>query len=397
MATLMNPPKERYWLHLLLFVATLLSTAYTGASAFISRDIAWMEGPIVLGFVSMPLVRDAFVFAFGLVGFLTVHEFGHYLAARVHKLNVSLPYYIPTPLIGVGTLGALIRIRQPLQDRTKLFDIGASGPLAGFLAALAMLLVAMATLPPPEYMMGISGHEPLHRYIAEHGTFPVDPIPSPGGVQLMVGMTPLYWALSQVFSNVPPMSELYHYPLLFAAWLGLFFTALNLLPVGQLDGGHILYALIGSKWHARLARGFMLLMAGSTAIGIADGGPEFLAVLLPVLSRNPLIAALLLWFLLGGLMALVLRRIYPGSLVKILAGTAALVILGALAREIGPPITQFGYEGWLIWCFLLAYLIKVDHPPVTGNEPLSRSRVTLGIVSIVIFVLCFSITPLYFA
>ena len=390
-------PKERYWLHLLLFVVTLASTAYTGTVTFIGRDLAWAEGPLVLGFVSVPFARDAAIFSFGLLGFLTIHEFGHYVTARIHGVQTSLPYYIPTPLIGIGTLGALIRIRQPIPDRTKLFDVGASGPLAGFLAALALLVVAMATLPPPDFMMGVSGHEDLHHYIAEHGTFPSDPLPSPGGTRLTVGMTPLYWTLSQLYPNVPPMYEMYHYPLLFAAWLGLFFTALNLLPVGQLDGGHILYALLGGAWHGRLARGFMLLMACSAAIGMAERGPEFVTALFPVLTTYPLLPELLLWFLLGALMALILRRLYPKSIGKTLAGTATVVLLAALARQIGPSVTQFGYGGWLLWCFLLVYFIKVDHPPVLQCQPLTRGRVTLGIVCLAIFVLCFSIRPLYFA
>ena len=393
----MNPPKERYWLHLLLFVATLASTAYTGTAVFVGRDLAWAEGPLLFGSVSVPFIRDAVVFSFGLLGFLTVHEFGHYVAARVHRIGASLPYYIPTPLIGIGTLGALIRIRQPIPDRTKLFDIGASGPLAGFLVALALLVVAMSTLPPPEFMLGVSGHEPLHRYIAENGAFPTEALPGPDGNRLTVGMTPLYWVLSQVYPNVPPMHEMYHYPLLFAAWLGLFFTALNLLPVGQLDGGHILYALMGRSWHGKLARVFIFLMACSTSIGMAEGGPEFIAAFLPVLDSFPVVPPLIFWFLLGGLMAMILRRLYPKSLVRVLSGTVALVFLGALAREVGPLLTQFGYGGWLLWCFLLVYFIKVDHPCVEDREPLTRTRKVLGIVSLAIFLLCFSIRPLYFA
>ena len=94
--------------------------------------------------------------------------------------------------------------------------------------------------------------------------------PEVEGFRLIVGNTVLYWGLSQLFANVPPMYEMYHHPMLFAGWLGLFFTALNLLPVGQLDGGHILYALVGPKWHARLARGFMVLMMISMGIGVVS-------------------------------------------------------------------------------------------------------------------------------
>ena len=224
--------KNRYWLHILLFFATLVSTAYTGASVFIGRATAWDQGHLLLGSVSAEFVHDGLVFALSLLGFLTVHEFGHYVAARRHHVSTSLPFYIPSPLIGIGTLGALIRIRQQVPTTRKLFDIGAAGPIAGFLVALGTLLYALATLPSPDYMFGVPGHEELQQFIAHTGQFPDQPLRDPSGLRMTVGTTPLYWSLAQLFPNVPPMYEMYHYPMLFASWLALFFTALNLLPVG---------------------------------------------------------------------------------------------------------------------------------------------------------------------
>ncbi len=389
--------KNRYWLHILLFFATLVSTAYTGASVFIGRATAWDQGHLLLGSVSAEFVHDGLVFALSLLGFLTVHEFGHYVAARRHHVSTSLPFYIPSPLIGIGTLGALIRIRQQVPTTRKLFDIGAAGPIAGFLVALGTLVYALATLPSPDYMFGVPGHEELQQFIAHTGQFPDQPLPDPSGLRMTVGTTPLYWSLAQLFPNVPPMYEMYHYPMLFASWLALFFTALNLLPVGQLDGGHILYAMVGRVWHTRLARVFMILMLCSTAIGIAEAGPAMVSDFLPFLANSPLLAECMLWAFLAFLMALFLRRMFPAAPRLVLFGTVGILLISVLALMAGPAVTQFGYAGWLLWCFLLIFFVKVDHPPVLYVEPLTRGRKVLGSISLVIFVLCFSIKPLYFA
>ncbi|MFB3131778.1 MAG: site-2 protease family protein, partial [Rhodothermales bacterium] len=334
--------RDQYWLHLLLFAVTLISTAFTG-SQFIGRTIAWEQGEVffyLLGFpVTWPFLRDGFTFALSLLGFLTVHEFGHYFAARYHRVKTSLPYFIPSPLIGIGTLGAVIRIREQVPSLRKLFDIGAAGPLAGFVVALGVLVYALATLPPPaEFIQSVGGHEALKAFIDQNGRFPDEMLPGPPeseGFRLVVGNTPLYWGLSQLFANVPPMYEMYHHPMLFAGWLGLFFTALNLMPVGQLDGGHILYALVGPKWHARLARGFMILMAISMAIGLIDSGVEFLISVRPSLESYR--GALLIgqWFALAGFLYLILNRVFSRNLRLIVPLLFGIVLIAALAKAAG--------------------------------------------------------------
>lgn len=400
------PPivRDRYWLHLVLFAATLLSTAFTGAQ-FIGRTLAWERGEVLLslfGFpVTGPFLADGLTFAVALLGFLTVHEFGHYFAARYHRVKTSLPYYIPAPFIGIGTLGAVIRIREPIPSLRKLFDIGAAGPLAGFVVALGVLLYALATLPPPAaFMQSVGGHEALKAFIDQNGgRFPDEMLPGPPeieGFRLVVGNTALYWGLSQLFANVPPMYEMYHHPLLFAGWLGLFFTALNLLPVGQLDGGHILYALVGPKWHARLARGFMILMMISVAIGMAEDGATTILAFVPGLASYEGWLAGGVWFILAALLYPMLSRMFQKDLRQIVPVLLGIVLIAALAQVVGPALTQFGYLGWLLWCFLLIYFIRVDHPPVLYAEPLTPARRWLGILSLVIFVLSFSIKPLYF-
>lgn len=378
-----GPPKDRYWLHALLFVLTLASTVYTGGE-MAGRWLRYEQ------FGVWTFVADGLRFGLSLLFFLTVHEFGHYFAARKHRISTSLPYYIPLPFVGVGTLGAVIRIREPIPNLRKLFDIGVAGPLAGFVVAFGLLLYAFATLPPPSYITDLPGHEALKLYVEQYGRFP-QATPQPGqgdGVTLVVGNTLLYWGLAQLFPHVPPMHELYHYPVLFAAWLGLFFTALNLLPVGQLDGGHILYALVGEKWHGRLARIFFILLLISGAIG-------FVNEMVPMLYAYRPLAGDLSWFILAGILYFYLSRVYDGDYrltAPILLGIIAVVVL---AQTVLPFLMDFGYSGWFIWCLLIVFLIRVDHPPVFYTEPLTPTRRALAVLSLVIFILCFSFKPLY--
>ncbi|MFQ5570276.1 MAG: site-2 protease family protein [Rhodothermales bacterium] len=398
-----RPARDRYGLHLLLFLLTLVSTAYT-ISPYIGRETVYQQSEVffqdpIFGLsVGWPMIVDGLRFALALLFFLTVHEFGHYFAARVHRISTSLPYYIPSPLIGIGTLGAVIRIREPLPSERKLFDVGAAGPIAGFIVALGVLLYALATLPPPEYMLDVGGHEALTAFIRQHGRFPetmlVGPEDSPGQV-IVVGQTPLYWVLSKLFADVPPMYEMYHYPILFAGWLGLFFTALNLMPVGQLDGGHILYALVGPKWHLRLARGFAILLLISVSIGFVDEGVDFMIQWRPGLQAYINWLQIGQWFMLAGFLFLVLNRIFKRDVRLIMPALVGIVLIAVLANAAGPALTQFGWMGWVVWCLLLVFLVRVEHPPVLYSEPLTPRRRALAILSMIIFILCFSIKPLY--
>ena len=355
--------------------------------------MAWEAGDTILRLgswsVTDTFLGDSFTFAGGLIFFLTVHEFGHYVLARIHGVRTSLPYFIPAPLIGIGTLGAVINIREPIPTGRKLFDVGAAGPLAGFVIAVLLLLWALATLPSPEYMYGVGGHEPLLQYIGVTGQFPETPL-SAQGDNLTVGTTLLYWALTQFFANVPPMYEMYHYPLLFAAWLGLFFTAFNLMPVGQLDGGHITCALFGLKWHRRIARTFVFILLTSMAVG----GVRTLPSIVGGFVGQPFAVAAVTWFVIGALLAVCTRRVWN---MRWLPVTVTILLIASVSQAFPALQHGFGYFGWLPWCLVLVFLIKVDHPPVADLSPLSRTRQVLGVLSMLIFVLCFSFRPLYFS
>ena len=389
-----NGFKDRYWLHILLFLLTLATTVFSGAEmagrylVYEAADPFFRLGPIP---VSVPFLLDGLRFGGSLLLFLTVHEFGHYFAARLHRVAVSLPYYIPFPFNGIGTFGAVIRIREQVPSMRKLFDIGAAGPLAGFVVSLGVLIVGFATLPDLSYVDGFPGHEALKSWLALHGSFPDAPLPAPGGEDLLtltIGTTPLYWLLAQAFTDVPPMWEMYHYPVLFAGWLGLFFTALNLLPVGQLDGGHILYALVGPKWHRWIARSFVLLLLWSGGIGFAgEFGPVLEAWSLPSGEGT--------WVLLVTIFFLYSLRIFNGEYKQVIPAVFGLTVLTAVGLRIPTVVDLFGYSGWLIWCLLIIMLIRVEHPPVVYMEELTPKRRLLAILSMLIFALCFSFKPLY--
>ena len=201
--------KEKITLNLILFVITLFTTTLAGAM----MEGAGRKG--ILWFIS------GFKFSLPLMLILGIHEIGHYLAAKYHNIRATLPYFIPAPTL-IGTFGAFIKIKEPIKYRDTLMDVGAAGPLAGFFAALPILFwgvwhskIVMITKPAVGLRLG--GSIILVAVVkAIHGT-----IPSGYDLQL----------------SAPA----------FAAWLGLFVTSLNLLPIGQLDGGHIMYALLGGE------------------------------------------------------------------------------------------------------------------------------------------------------
>ena len=374
--------KDRYWLHLVLFALTFASTVHSGGY-LVGRVLAYEH----LG--NWWLVPDGIRFAFSLLLFLSVHEFGHYFAARKRGVATSLPYFIPLPFIGIGTLGAVIRIREPIPSMRALFDIGAAGPVAGFVVALSILIFAFATLPGPEIVHDLPGHEDLKEYVDRYGTYPDEmPTQEDGVLSLVVGQTLLYWFLSQFFEHVPPMWEMYHYPVLFAGWLGLFFTALNLLPVGQLDGGHILYALVGRKWHGILARSFVTILLVSGAIGFINEMIPTLLAIHPIVGEAS-------WFLLAAILYFYLNRIFEGHL-RFIVPVLLLVMFMALASTtFWPALNGIGYSGWFIWCLLIVFFIRIDHPSVLYEEPLTPGRRAIAISGILIFILCFSFRPLY--
>ena len=231
-------PRQRYWLHALLFAATLLSTTVVGSGLARSfargRDFDFEDN--LLGYVRMwhnpGYLLAGLPFSLTLLTILLAHELGHYLMARHYRVDVTLPFFLPAPTL-IGTLGAFIRIRSPILSKRILFDIGVAGPLAGFAVLILPLSIGL-------YLSRIVPASP------EHG-------------DLIFG-TPLILRLME-WIRFPhaASSDIALHPVARAAWVGLLATALNLLPIGQLDGGHILYSFLGerSKW---LSRTFILVL-----------------------------------------------------------------------------------------------------------------------------------------
>jgi membrane-associated protease RseP (regulator of RpoE activity) len=197
------------------------------------------------------------------------HEMGHYVAARMNRIPSSLPHFLPFPphfgLIPFGTLGAVIKIRGEIPSRKALFDIGASGPIAGFAVSVILLCIGFADLPGIEF---------LYQVHPEYRTLKT--IPSSG---LTFGTCLAFDAIKTAMTFegqfVPPMNEIYHYPFLCVGWFGLFLTTLNLIPVGQLDGGHIVSAIfpVAAKSIGRITLVILLVM-GTLGLYQLLGGPS---------------------------------------------------------------------------------------------------------------------------
>jgi Zn-dependent protease len=240
------------WIHLALLLATFITTLGSGAlmlniDPFDTR-LLHLSGtsvpyPTTLHFRSL-LVGGTFAFPF--LGVLMVHEMGHWGAARLHRVRASLPYFIPFPpyLSLIGSLGAFIRLKGPSVRRSILFDIGAAGPLASFLVSVPLLVVGLAR----------------SRVVAGPISAPTPFLVRFTGQPVWLGDSVITHALATWFGPGPVgEAPILLHPLALAGWLGLFVTALNLLPLGQLDGGHALYALTPRR-HARMARWFLLTL-----------------------------------------------------------------------------------------------------------------------------------------
>ncbi len=234
---LVAPQRERWWLHGVLFLATFLTVWMSGALLTGSSlplafpfHLDYARAPEILGEMWSELTRmpAGLGFAMALMAILLAHESGHYIWARRYGLNASPPYFLPAPPVVnfIGTFGAFIRLRSQVVDRRQLMDVGAAGPWAGFVVAVIALIAGLLR----------------SQLVAEIG--PSSQFVMLAELQVYLGDSPIFAALRERL--VGEGTVLLH-PLAFAGWLGLFVTTLNLLPLGQLDGGHVLYALLGRR------------------------------------------------------------------------------------------------------------------------------------------------------
>ncbi len=308
--------KQRFFINIILFLVTLVTTIFAG--------LQWTTGNI--GPYELKELVGGLPYALSILFILGVHEFGHYFAAMYHNVKATLPYFIPFPPIpgffNFGTMGAVIKTKSIIPNNKSMFDIGVAGPVAGFAACLIVLIYGFTHLPPVDYILAI------------HPDY-FSPDYGKNAVGLEFGNTLLFQLLKNIFTSpnefVPPMSEIYHYPFLCVGWFGLFVTAMNLIPVGQLDGGHIIFSMFGEKIHEAIASVSMIALLIIGVGGILDS---------------------------------------------------------FLNLKLG-----FGWSGWLFWAFILYFFIKVKHPPVPQFEKLGAGRMFLGYFAILIFILSFSPTP----
>jgi hypothetical protein len=234
--------KDRYWLHALLLLATIITTMAVGAR--MEFNFLHHQPALSIDDDSLPFFPFSWIwaqpsrlllgipFSGTLMLILLAHEMGHYLCARYYRVNATLPFFIPAPTL-IGTLGAFIRIRSPIRSRSSLFDIGIAGPIAGFVTAVAVLCFALplSVSAPPAAGADIGLGYPLIFVLAWHAL-----------------------PLTGLKLHASGLAGIYLHPTAIAAWVGMFATSLNLLPGGQLDGGHIVFSISprGHRWVSRL-------------------------------------------------------------------------------------------------------------------------------------------------
>lgn len=238
-----DPPPSNWVINLVLFLATVLSTLFVGTTYELGQTTS---GATSAGEYYREVITNLHLgipLSLSLLLILGAHELGHYFAARYHRVPVTLPYFIPLPFSLIGTMGAVIRLKAPIKNRRALLDIGAAGPLAGLVFALPILIVGLATSdvgPLPQSGYVLEGNSILYAVLKRviHGQF----LPADG---MDVTLNQLAWA----------------------GWVGLLVTGLNLIPLGQLDGGHLAYVLMGQRakrffWPAMLAMGALAVITG---------------------------------------------------------------------------------------------------------------------------------------
>ncbi len=326
----------RWSFHLSLFILTFFTTTVAGV-LWLNRD------PFELTNFHFGIPYSA-----SILFILACHEFGHYFASRYHQVDATLPYFLPFPpipfllqlFLNFGTFGAVIKTKTSVPSRKAIFDIGVAGPIAGFTASLAVLVYGFSNLPSPSFILSIHPNY----------NFSINASASAHGISLEFGKTLLFSGLQSILTNpslqyVPPMSEVYHYPFLCAGWFGLFVTALNLIPIGQFDGGHVIYAMFG-EFHKKIARSSLYILMFLSTPSISDA----------------------------------LLRTLLGFVYK---------------RDVGQliPFAQYSWSAWFLWAMIALYVVKLYHPSVADESPLDARRMALGWICVIIFVLSFSLNP----
>ena len=282
-----KPRPSNPWVNLVMFLLTLISVLFTGA--LYSAETDPFSGGFAIGKL-LTLVVQGWPFAVSLLAILGAHEFGHYLVGRYHGVQVSLPYFIPLPILSpLGTMGAFINMKSVPKNRRDLLDIGLAGPIAGLVVAVPVLLIGLMLSKVNSLPVSIGGNLSLQLegnsilYLLLKFLVFGQLLPSPASF----GSLPpfLYW-LRYFFTGTPlPLGgmDVMLHPVAWAGWAGLLVTSLNLIPAGQLDGGHALYVLLGAKGARRL---LPFILGAVALLGIAWSGWWLWVVLILILGRT---------------------------------------------------------------------------------------------------------------
>ncbi len=292
----------------LLLAVTFLSTTAAGYSYSIAM--------VQKGLMSNPWY-GALSFSIAIMLILGSHEMGHKVTSMKNGIDATPPYFIPFPSI-IGTMGAVIRIKSPTPDRNAAVALGASGPIIGFLVTIPILIIGLHLSPVVPTTMFTAGGD---------------------GTVMFFGESILFKALSDILVHVPAGKEMYMHPLTFAGWVGLFVTSLNLIPMGQLDGGHIVRALLGDRAHSIINKVLIavLFVAGAAGFSMLYSGPG-----------NP-----------GGI------------------------------------LSSIAWPGWLIWAIIGFFITRRGYPKTMNEyEPLTKLSYALGICCLIIFFLSFMPNPI---
>lgn len=378
----MDSKKKTLLIQVSLFIATIITTALAGAEWMFGRS--FLDTSAEMGWAQF--VRG-FEFCIPFLGFLTVHELGHYFAARYRNIKVTLPYYIPLWLgfiTSIGTAGAFIKIKERINSRLDYFDIGVAGPIAGFIVAVGTLWYGFSNLPLVDYIFEI--HPEYAKYGYEYGKYAYSA--EANSVAIRLGDSFIFDFLRTQFANpelLPHPNETTHYPLIFAGYLGLFFTALNLMPIGQLDGGHILFSLIGGKNFNIVSPILFTLFVIYAGIGFFTFEEFYLVTDEEALYFYLKFAAYIYF------VYLCFSRIYDRPANNVILALSVVILQVAISYF----FPEFmGYAGFMAFSFLLGRVLGVYHPEVEREEPLGIVRTILGWASLIIFIGCFSLQPL---
>jgi membrane-associated protease RseP (regulator of RpoE activity) len=350
--------------------------------AFFSCTLAgygWISGNLLFPFseINLEKVVIGTPYAICLLGILLVHEMGHYIASKLYRIKVSLPTFIPMwfpGLISIGTMGAFIRIKEAIISRKQYFDVGISGPLAGIAMAMIFLIFGIINLPGLAYLFEI--HPEYQSYGTDYPTY----IANQGEPVFSIGYNLLFYLLETwirpINPTYPVLAELIHYPWLFGVYLSCFFTALNLLPIGQLDGGHITFACFGEKWHNYIGLATMNLLAFAGGFGLFG---------LPFSSEE------YIWVVAYSFgLSYLFQPFYLDRVSALINGVALLLVQLILNTWV---IDFSGFGGWLFFGFFVRAFLGVKHPDVPDQRSVGNFRVYLALLSLFFFIIMFAPSP----